>query len=83
MAENTRKSKEKSILVNPFVRFTKTTDFLLKLSVFLSAGVRKWAQAYAHDPDATPNTNVWRFSIEYGRESPRNRSGSSFAPMLE
>ena len=28
------KKKEKSVLVNPFSRFTKTTDFSLKLWVF-------------------------------------------------
>ena len=34
------KNKEKSVLVNPFLRFTKTTNILLKFSV-LRAGVLK------------------------------------------
>ena len=35
------KNKEKGVLVNPFPRFTKTTDSLLKFAI-LRAGVHKW-----------------------------------------
>ena len=40
--ENSGKNKEKSVLVNPFLRFTETTDlfFTLKFCVF-RAGVLK------------------------------------------
>ena len=48
MDRNPGKNKEKSVLVSPFLRFTKTTDFLLKFSVF-RAGVLKWLPSYGTD----------------------------------